>query len=773
VPKAKPFPDSPDSADSEEEEKTTIESQWEEEASTTVEQGDVAEKIRSLGAEPRRGGTSETSTGAGALDEPTVDDQHAQQSAITPVRDVARLQISQGNDAGQELEIRPGKTYTIGRAIDNDFVLTDIAVSRKHFDLRFEDGAWVIVDRGSGNGTVVNGNLEDNPFMLANGDVIEIGNTVFRFDQPNAASRVDPQRTMDLEGEEEELSTVAGKPMRDVDVEPVRPTTLRPQRPKTLPPPMPLRAGAATQPPPLGFPPLGPSSMPQPSSTLPMAQMANRPPIGGPLPSLPGVSNPGAPTMLGDSLGMPMQNQLPTTLPGQGATPRAMYPYPQATEIPPHSVHAQMMLIQTQNRRGDHSTAHVPPAPYDAMPSMQRYAQPQLSKKSKLVLAGIGIAVVAGVLTVAIVKSSHTPAKPVAADTTKADGNADAKIAAKTAVDPAKTETPKAVTATPIAPAPTTTKVAAPPPSPTTVTPKSPAPTITTPTKTAAPQTATTAKTEPTKIEPTRIEPTKTPTPPPTVAKTEPPKTPTPPPTVAKTETPKPKTETKTEKTTRRSERSPERDRKAEARRVTEPAPSTTETPAPKRAGGSPDAALAEAERLYRQRKFSDAASYLQGQAKKFDEDVASDLRKTAGYYTRLAAAMSKATAPAQRASVAYEALVSAQTYDRSLGNAYDGEIQTKLAQVAPKAALSYVANKNYLAARNAMIFSKQFPGAAETVSLVKQKLETAASELYAEATAEMSSNPQGAKDKLKQILQITDPGSSWHKKAAQKLSGG
>src|SRR6185369_153807 len=101
VPRAKPFPDS------EEEEKTTIESQWEDEASTTVEQGDVADKIRALGVEPRRANTNHT--GTGTVDE-TVDEQQAQ-SAITPVRDIARLVISAGNDAGTEIEIRPGKTY--------------------------------------------------------------------------------------------------------------------------------------------------------------------------------------------------------------------------------------------------------------------------------------------------------------------------------------------------------------------------------------------------------------------------------------------------------------------------------------------------------------------------------------------------------------------------------------------------------------------------------------------------------------------------------------
>src|SRR5687767_775010 len=177
---------------SDEEEKTTIESGWEDEASTTVEQGEVAEKIRSLGVETpmrpaangRTNNTHITSTNGGQLDEPTVDDQraHAALSLITPSVAPARIVVTAGNDNGQELEIRPGKTYTIGRAIDNDFVLTDIAVSRKHFDLRHENGTWIVVDRGSGNGTVINGAIEDQPFALMNGDMIEIGNTHFRFD---------------------------------------------------------------------------------------------------------------------------------------------------------------------------------------------------------------------------------------------------------------------------------------------------------------------------------------------------------------------------------------------------------------------------------------------------------------------------------------------------------------------------------------------------------------------------------------------------------------
>jgi len=174
VPKAPSFSNSgANSAGEDEDDKTTIESSggWEEEPSTTVEQGEVAEKIRALGLggePPKRTNTNITSTNSGVSDEPTVDDQRAAAAlARLPPPSAARLVITQGNDAGRSLEVRPGKTYTVGRGIDNDLVLTDIAVSRKHFDIRNDEGAWVIVDRGSGNGTVVNGNIEDNPFMLA------------------------------------------------------------------------------------------------------------------------------------------------------------------------------------------------------------------------------------------------------------------------------------------------------------------------------------------------------------------------------------------------------------------------------------------------------------------------------------------------------------------------------------------------------------------------------------------------------------------------------
>src|SRR5262249_10490137 len=148
--------------------------------------GEVADKVRqlALGGHAARSNTGITSTnGAGVNDEPTVDDQRASAAlAMLPPPSLARLVVTQGSDSGQMLEVRPGKTYSVGRGIDNDLVLTDITASRKHFDIRHENGSWILADRRSGNGTLINNRMEDGPFLLASGDRIEVGNTMFRFE---------------------------------------------------------------------------------------------------------------------------------------------------------------------------------------------------------------------------------------------------------------------------------------------------------------------------------------------------------------------------------------------------------------------------------------------------------------------------------------------------------------------------------------------------------------------------------------------------------------
>src|SRR5262249_61302254 len=97
----------------------------------------------------------------------------------------AVLHVIGGADRGRAYELVLQETR-IGRGADQDLVLADIAVSRRHITIHAEGGRYRMRDLGSGNGTLINGARIDNT-LLNDGDQIEIGNTLMRFD--HAASR--------------------------------------------------------------------------------------------------------------------------------------------------------------------------------------------------------------------------------------------------------------------------------------------------------------------------------------------------------------------------------------------------------------------------------------------------------------------------------------------------------------------------------------------------------------------------------------------------------
>lgn len=79
---------------------------------------------------------------------------------------------------------------------------------------------------------------------------------------------------------------------------------------------------------------------------------------------------------------------------------RPIYTYHQVSEIPPHSVHAQMLMIQTWNHKAWRRLDGAGPAvPYDNITTPPQRIQPQLTS-ARLVLAGVGVAVFAAVLTI-------------------------------------------------------------------------------------------------------------------------------------------------------------------------------------------------------------------------------------------------------------------------------------------------------------------------------------------------------------------------------------
>ncbi|MER5258853.1 FHA domain-containing protein [Streptomyces sp. NPDC002855] len=73
----------------------------------------------------------------------------------------------------------PARTVRIGRAADNDLVIDDLVVSRRHAELRvLADGAYEIVDLGSHNGTYLNGQPVTRAPVLP-GDIVGVGHRAY------------------------------------------------------------------------------------------------------------------------------------------------------------------------------------------------------------------------------------------------------------------------------------------------------------------------------------------------------------------------------------------------------------------------------------------------------------------------------------------------------------------------------------------------------------------------------------------------------------------
>ena len=70
---------------------------------------------------------------------------------------------------------------TIGRLPECDVVVGDPNVSRRHAEVRRQDGQFVVVDLDSTNGTTVNG-ARVKERRLADGDEIAVGGTRLRFE---------------------------------------------------------------------------------------------------------------------------------------------------------------------------------------------------------------------------------------------------------------------------------------------------------------------------------------------------------------------------------------------------------------------------------------------------------------------------------------------------------------------------------------------------------------------------------------------------------------
>jgi len=113
--------------------------------------------------------------------------------AVSP----ARLVVLTAPLAGAEFSLPERGELRIGRAEELEITIDHRSVSREHARLSCEGGRHRLVDRGSSNGVLVNGErLTDAE--LSTGDVIELGEVLIRFVAPGEAYVFDPDDVKDL-----------------------------------------------------------------------------------------------------------------------------------------------------------------------------------------------------------------------------------------------------------------------------------------------------------------------------------------------------------------------------------------------------------------------------------------------------------------------------------------------------------------------------------------------------------------------------------------------
>lgn len=101
-----------------------------------------------------------------------------------------QLRVLSGPDEKKKFDLNQ-KLMNLGKKEDNDIVLLDNTISRRHVSIEMADDFYVLRDLNSTNGTYING-MRVKEVFLTPGDIIKIGNTELEFTAFDEKVRVEP-----------------------------------------------------------------------------------------------------------------------------------------------------------------------------------------------------------------------------------------------------------------------------------------------------------------------------------------------------------------------------------------------------------------------------------------------------------------------------------------------------------------------------------------------------------------------------------------------------
>lgn len=735
-------------------------------------------------------GTGET--GGASVDEPTRDEAELRPAldaardrpaARPPARDPAPepelspawLVVQSGSDRGRRFALRGGRT-TVGRGMDNDVVLTDIAVSRHHLAIEASGSQHILHDLGSGNGTLVNDRDEDGDVRLSHGDKLELGNTVLVF-ECTAAELPHALGKFHAPGDDE-LSTVAGHRVgRSSPSLAPAPPPMPPAAPPPAAPHAPHSIAAQVTGPIDRMPPsrrtLGPGQLgaigappPPPPNLPPRARVASAPPNPGPVRNRRSASMAVQNARRSASMAAEMpagaipqrSDSLSAMVSGAPSGPSAAFPFggpasPLAGMGAPGAASGMRPALGYPPMSGGFGSMSPSPlsSPRFQYPNGVMSPLPATDRRRLLIsiLAIAFVAVGAGIV-MALVHSGDKDTAPRAA----------AKSAAPSdPAGPTAAPLPAAQVATATAPAPDllgarelrpvdfgtdeqflaeTTPAAAPGDRP--------------------PGAAVAVASPPTGVEsgdqatsPGRADPEDG------------------------------KDDGKAGEPVGKA-REPRRDRRR-SRPATDDIvegtgpdlPTLDDANAAVGTGQDAETALRQADGLYRQKRFSDAAALLRKAADSVGKRDVGRLRSLAASYAKIGALLDEGQASlVSDAPRALQAFKSALRLDEEFGDGvHDRTIGARIAQAAPAAAGAYMARKDYPEAKSAADIAEKFgAGDSDRVRIVRGSLERKAEELYEQARAAAEAGDDASAAETARLILRMVPRSSEVYAQANKLAG-
>jgi type III secretion system YscD/HrpQ family protein len=122
------------------------------------------------------------------------------------------LIAEEGPLSGQAIRFEEGKEWVLGRDPDESgIVLEDPMVSRRHVICRLTGEGYVLENLSSVNPATQNGRVITEAVLMREGDIIQIGNTFFRFTERNPSEKVDSPQPFERH---DELSIEGGDDAR-------------------------------------------------------------------------------------------------------------------------------------------------------------------------------------------------------------------------------------------------------------------------------------------------------------------------------------------------------------------------------------------------------------------------------------------------------------------------------------------------------------------------------------------------------------------------------